>query len=66
MSAAKKKPAKVEAGELKRYRALVGIAYPGPKASDEERRYDVGDEFDDLPDKAIDRLLAKGYIEEVK
>jgi hypothetical protein len=49
----------------KKYRVLVGMNWPGADGED-ERRAEIGDEVDDLPEGSIEGLLAAGAIEHVK
>lgn len=48
----------------KKYRVLTGMDYPG--SDGEDRRAEIGDEVDDLPDGSVDGLLKAGYIEHVR
>lgn len=45
---------------MTKYRALVGISYPGKSG---EKRAEVGDLVSDLPPKSTKWLLEQGYIE---
>lgn len=49
------------AGTPQQYRVLVGINYPP-----DNRRAEIGDIVNDLPDYAIDRLLKDGIIEKAE
>lgn len=46
-----------------RYRALVGMNYPGRRG---EVRVEAGEVAEGLPRDAVARLLEQGYIEPVK
>lgn len=49
----------------RRYEVLTGLNYPDPGAEDgSEKRAEVGDVVDDLPEDSIDWLLEQGHIAE--
>jgi hypothetical protein len=59
--------AKAQNKPLPSYRVLVGANFPdGKKGSTGERRINVGDVVDDLPQHVAEYLLKHGAIEEVK
>lgn len=49
----------------KKYRVLCGMDYPA-NGDGEDRRAEIGDEVDDLPEDSVDGLLKAGYIEHVR